>query len=90
MLAEKSNYSVSRMARLLEVSRSGFYAWCKRAPSKRPVRAERIEPVLGRELRDLRRCVLGALVGVKHDLCGQLTTQGDRHPQGVRDEAVRM
>ena len=38
MLAE-SNYSVSRMARLLEVSRSGFYAWCKRLPSKRAVRA---------------------------------------------------
>ncbi|MBA3799620.1 MAG: IS3 family transposase [Geodermatophilaceae bacterium] len=43
MLVEKSNYSVSRMARLLEVSRSGFYAWCKRVPSKRAVRAERIE-----------------------------------------------
>ena len=43
MLVEKSNYSVSRMARLLEVSRSGFYAWCRRAPSKRAVRAGRIE-----------------------------------------------
>jgi putative transposase len=31
------------MARLLEVSRSGFYAWAKRLPSKRAVRAERIE-----------------------------------------------
>ena len=29
MHAEKSNYTVSRMARLLEVSRSGFYAWCQ-------------------------------------------------------------
>jgi len=47
MLAEKSNYSVSRMARLLEVSRSGFYAWCIRAPSKRAVRAERIEAKIG-------------------------------------------
>jgi transposase InsO family protein len=43
MHAEKSNFTISRMARLLEVSRSGFYAWCKRAPSKRAVRAERIE-----------------------------------------------
>ena len=31
------------MARLLEVSRSGFYAWCKRVPSNRAVRQERIE-----------------------------------------------
>ncbi len=43
MLAEKSNFSVTRMARLLEVSRSGFYAWCKREPSKQAVRRERIE-----------------------------------------------
>ena len=43
MHAEKSNYTVTRMARLLEVSRSGFYAWAKRLPSTRAVRAERIE-----------------------------------------------
>jgi len=43
MHAEKSSHTVSRMARLLEVSRSGFYAWSKRLPSKRAVRAERIE-----------------------------------------------
>ena len=43
MHAEKSNHTVSRMARLLGVSRSGYYAWSKRLPSKRAVRAERIE-----------------------------------------------
>ncbi len=43
MLVEKSNFSVSRMARLLEVSRSGFYAWCKPGPSKQAIRRERIE-----------------------------------------------
>ena len=43
MHAEKSNHTVSRMARLLEVSRSGYYAWTKRLPSKRAVRAEQIE-----------------------------------------------
>ena len=31
------------MARLWEVSRSGYYAWLKREPSKRAVRRERIE-----------------------------------------------
>ena len=43
MHAEKSSHTVSRMARLLEVSRSGYYAWAQRPPSKRTVRAERIE-----------------------------------------------
>jgi putative transposase len=43
MHAEKSNFSIARMARLLEVSRSGFYAWLTRAPSARALRAERIE-----------------------------------------------
>ena len=43
MLAEKSNFTVKRMARLLEVSRSGFYAGLKREPSARAVRQERIE-----------------------------------------------
>jgi transposase InsO family protein len=43
MRVEKSNFTVKRMARLLEVSRSGFYAWLKREPSARAVRWERIE-----------------------------------------------
>ena len=43
MLVERSNFTVSRMGRLLGVSRSGFYAWLGRGPSLRAVRAERIE-----------------------------------------------
>ncbi len=43
MHAEKSNFTISRIARLLEVPRSGFYAWSNRVPSKRVVRQERIE-----------------------------------------------
>ncbi|GGM62907.1 IS3 family transposase [Microbacterium saperdae] len=43
MRVEKSNFTIVRMARLLEVARSGYYAWLGRAPSKRAVRQERIE-----------------------------------------------
>lgn len=43
MHAEKNEHEVTPMARLLEVSRSGYYAWIKQGPSKRALRAERIE-----------------------------------------------
>lgn len=39
MAAEKAHYSVARMARLLEVSRSGFYAWAARGRNGPGLRA---------------------------------------------------
>ena len=43
MLAEKTNFAITRMVRLLEVSRSGYYAWIDRKPSERAIRREAIE-----------------------------------------------
>lgn len=34
---EKAHYPISLLCRLLQVSRSGYYAWCKRGPSRRAV-----------------------------------------------------
>ena len=43
MLEEKTNFALTRMVRLLEVSRSGYYAWIERKPSERALRREAIE-----------------------------------------------
>jgi len=44
--AEKAKHSVSRLCTALGVSRSGFYAWCVRPPSRRAVDDSRLVPVI--------------------------------------------
>lgn len=43
MHAQKRSFTITRMVRLLEVSRSGYYAWLDRAPSQAAIRREVIE-----------------------------------------------
>ena len=46
MYAEKENFPVKLMARILEVSRSGFYAWCNRP--KRPETSPELKALIER------------------------------------------
>ena len=47
--AEKAQYPVSLLCSLLEVSRSGYYAWCVRPPSQRAIS----DGVLTEEIRNI-------------------------------------
>lgn len=53
--AEKANYSVSVMCRVLRVSRSGFYAWAIRPPSARRRDDERLLGEIQEAFTDSRR-----------------------------------
>jgi transposase InsO family protein len=44
--AEGAKLPTSLLCRTLKVSRSGFYAWCKRPPSKRAVEDSKLVPVI--------------------------------------------
>lgn len=57
MEAEKANHSIILMARVLRVSRSGFYDWRKRRPDHDMQRAWRIEAV--KALHKAKRGSLG-------------------------------
>jgi putative transposase len=46
MNRQRHLYPVTLMARVLGVSRSGFYAWIKRAPSARSVSDEKMKPLI--------------------------------------------
>ncbi len=47
--AEKAYYPISRLCRILKVSRSGYYAWKDRSPSKR----ERENAALTEKIREI-------------------------------------
>lgn len=53
--AEKANFPVRLMCRMLQVSRSGFYAWAKRGPSKRALEDQRLAVEVAEVHRRSRR-----------------------------------
>lgn len=58
--AEKANHPVSLLCEQLGVSRSGFYAWERRAPSDRRLADARLLEQI-KEIHEVNRCVYGAL-----------------------------
>ena len=57
--AERAVHSIKTMCRVLEVSRSGFHAWARRAPSARALEDERLIERI-REIHRLNRKVYGS------------------------------
>jgi putative transposase len=56
---EKANYPIRLLCRVLKVSRSGFYAWCRRVPSDRARRNDRLRLEV-RALHAASRCTYGS------------------------------
>ena len=52
--AEKARHSVPMLCRMLKVSRSGYYAWCGRGPSRRALEDARLGTLIVASHRDGR------------------------------------
>ena len=59
MLAEKANFPIAMMCRILEVSRSGFYDWTSRPPSRQRIRAASLRRSI-RRVHETARGVYGS------------------------------
>jgi putative transposase len=57
--AEKAFHRITKLCRLLKVSRAGFYAWCGRPPSARAVEDARLA-ILVREAHERSRRTYGS------------------------------
>lgn len=75
MEAECANHEVSRMARLLEVSRSGFYKW-------RAIKAREELTPTGERRADLDKKILASHVA-RHGTYGSPRIIKDLHEDGV-------
>lgn len=53
---EKVNHSVELLCQVLDVSRSGFYAWRTRVPSKRSIEDEQLKSTLRKVRKGPKRC----------------------------------
>ena len=70
--AERARFPVATMCRVLGVSRSGFYDWCTRPPSRR----ELDDRALTRRIREIHRITRGAYGAPR--IAAELRAQGMR------------
>ena len=72
--AEKAEHSVSRLCKVLGVSRVGYYAWRGRPPSARVQRDRELERLVADVFADSRE-TYGAIYGTSRERVG-LTRSG--------------
>ena len=75
ILAEKANYPVTILCKVMRVARSGFYAWTRRGKSKRQRQNEELVAVVRKIHAESdatygTRRIAGALVAMGYD-CGR-------------------
>lgn len=84
MNKQRRSYPVDLMARVLKVSRSGFYRWCKRGPSKRAIEDQKLKPLI-REAHRRGRKTSGS-TKIQADLKERGTTVGRDRISRLRKE----
>jgi transposase InsO family protein len=82
MKIQRVNYPIKLMARVLQVSRSGFYAWLNRAPSTRTSQDEIFKPLI-QKAHDLGRETYGS-PRIQEELAGKDVMIGRDHITRLR------
>jgi len=84
MKKERSNYPVKLMARVLEVSRSGFYSWLQHVPSARKCHDDQMKPLV-RAVHEFSRKTYGSL-RMQSELADNGVVLGRDHISRLRRE----
>ena len=84
MKSNRLQYPITLMARVLNVARSGYYAWCERTPTARQIRDSDLRPLI-REAHTLSRQTYGS-IRIKHELTSRGQYVGRDHITRLRKE----
>jgi putative transposase len=84
MKKQRRHYPIKLMARILNVSRSGFYAWTKRSPSARQLRDNAVKPLIEAEHKRYRKTY--GSVRLQKELAKGGTVIGRDHISRLRRE----